>query len=1162
MRLVHSKWIIVMMLITWIGSTAAGAVGAAGVVALQGEQPSSGNHEALTRVSVLAGNGDYDDWDGAALKASFRMPQGMAVLKDGSVLVADSENHLIRQINNGQVSTYAGFILDANTDANGIPSGGWNDGAKQAAVFNTPSGMDTDSEGNVYLADTANHQIRKISKDGMVSTIAGDGILGHTDGAGTKARFYHPQDVAVAADGTLYVADTLNHLIRRIATDGQVTTLNAPSERVVEVIAGQAVPAGDYADGELSASKFNEPTSIAIDKKGNLYVSDTGNHVIRYIDFAEGTVTTAAGLSQGELPKYVKGALYAEGGYADGSSSEARFYSPRGIAVTEEQGLIIADSLNHTIRYLVDGQVSTIAGVPAQFGHVDGINGHNLLHRPTDVAVLPNGSVLIADSYNNKIRELAFYELPSNLPQNDQVKVVFEDQIISFDAQPETVKGRTMIPVRALSESMGYKVEFDDNNRTIELSKGDVKIRMQVGSRMISNENAAGDAQEQQEMEIAPYIKDGRYYVPVRFFSETFGADVEWEQNTRTVILREIVEAVDKLPAADHNSRAATLEGIKGTVWINQAGGSLSYRAYDGTILRQGDQIITEVNSSAILKTVDRKDEIAISENTDLYISNLSQASQEKHTSFYLWSGQVGASVTSLINAKDTFKMLTPTAVNDVRGTHLLVSVDPYTGVSRLFVGSGLVQAGGNGTGQSPGFVYPGQQLSFIPESGNNQPSSPYPIDIAVLVNQASPAVIQAMLKNMQQIHQENEQMLKNMNLGASGSIPSNLPTGMSPDEFEQYQENLRNLMVNITKQARDQQKIDEDRLQEIIDEANKHSNHKIDLNNVPPLQLTEQQKQQQELQKRLEEERKKQQEEQNKLREQQQKQADLLRILAEKARLEQENKKQLEEAAKRAAELLKQQLSDAERQRFEQQQQELERQKQLQLAAQQPQLPTPSSPISTPTPTPAPTPTPQKVATPVTNKESGSVEWNTTIELSTSTSGALIYFTTDGSIPSSANGMVYTQPIDLQQDTTIKAIAVKSGYTNSDVMTVSYTVVAPEPESLVFAAGYPKTVTGDVYGSKLIQIHVQTKLSGEIFYVVVPDHAPTPTYDQIEYDFNGNNSFVIDYYHADIPADRLFVYDSVLTDDNTEYDVYVLVKVYGTEGITREMRKLDAITP
>src|SRR5690606_9820992 len=138
--------------------------------------------------------------------------------------------------------------------------------------------------------------------------------------------------------------------------------------------------------------------------------------------------------------------------------------------------------------------------------------------------------------------------------------------------------------------------------------------------------------------------------VPVRFFSEAFGFDVEWDQNTRTVILREIAERVEKKPAADHSSRAAKLEQIKGTVWVRQAGGSLIYRAYNGMKLARGDYIATEFNSSALLKTSDRNDEITISENTELYISNLSNASHAKHTSFVLWSGLVGASVTSLVD--------------------------------------------------------------------------------------------------------------------------------------------------------------------------------------------------------------------------------------------------------------------------------------------------------------------------------------------------------------------------------------------------------------------------------------------------------------------------------------------------------------------------------
>jgi len=941
MKIVYSRLLIAVMIFTLIGGTAAAAAGVQ-------SGPSLGNgHEVLSKVTVFAGNGNYDDWDGAASEASFRMPQGIAVLKDGSVLVADTRNHLIRQVKNGLVSTYAGLMLGGDNSA--APVGAWYDGAKDTAVFNSPSGIDTDLDGNIYIADSENNRIRKMSKDGIVTTVAGDGMIGNEDGTGTEAGFYHPQDVAAAADGTLYVVDTLNHLIRRISPEGQVTTLNASSNRVVEVEAGHVVPAGDYADGELSASKFNEPTSIAIDHKGNLYVSDTGNHVIRYIDLAKGTVTTAAGLSPGERPVYANGELYATGGYADGASSEARFLSPRGIAVTEEDGLVIADSMNHAIRYLANGHVSTIAGVPAQLGRVDGINGHNLLHNPTDVAVRPNGGVLIADSYNNQIRELKYYQLPANLPHNSQVKVVVDDSIISFDAQPEIVKGRTMVPVRALSERLGYKVELLNNQRTIELMKGEVTIRLQIGSPLISIKRAGADAEEQQTIEAAPYTKGGRTYVPVRFFSEAFGADVQWDPSTRTVIVREMTETVDKLPAADRRSRTAVLEQIQGTVWIRQAGGLLTYRAYNGVTLHQGDYIVTENNTSAILTTVDRKDEVTISENSELYISSLSGTSHTKHTGFMLWNGLVTANVSPLVNAKDTFNVLTPTAVTDVRGTHFMVGIDPNTGLSTLVVSSGLVQGSGSGTNQNQVLVYPAQQLSFVPGSEEN---SPYVVDMADLVGQLSPSVIEALLRAKDKIDQENAEMLERMRAGTGEN-----PDGLSQNDLEQYSHNLNNVIGNLLKQALEQNKIDPAQLQTLINEYNNQSNNKIDLNNVMPLQLTEEQQRQQAKQKQLEEAQKKQLEEQNKQREQAAKNQALQdKLKAEKERLEQENKRRLEEAAKLAEELYKQQLADAERKKFEEQQKVLERLKQQQGQAKQP-------PTPTPTPDPTPTPTPVNIA-------------------------------------------------------------------------------------------------------------------------------------------------------------------------------------------------------
>lgn len=960
MRNMFSRLLIVVMIMTLIGGTAAGAAG------IQDEPSRGGRQEALSRVSNFAGSGKFDDWDGAASKASFRTPQGIAVLKDGSVLVADTQNHLIRQVKNGEVTTYAGLVLDED---NVTPEGAWQDGAKQDAVFNGPSGIDIDTNGNIYIADSDNHRIRKISKDGMVTTVAGDGIIGDEDGTGTEARFYHPQDVAVAADGTLYVADTLNHLIRQVTPDGQVTTLNAPSERVVEVEAGYVVPAGDYADGELSASRFNEPTSIAIDHKGNLYVSDTGNHVIRYIDLAKGMVTTAAGLAPGERPVYANGSLYAEGGYADGSSSEARFLFPKGIAVTEENGVVIADSLNHTIRYLVDGYVSTIAGVPAQFGQVDGINGHNLLHNPADVAVLPSGSLLIADSYNNKIRELEYYRLPSNLPRNEQVKVVVDDSVISFDVQPEVVKGHTMVPLRALSEKLGYKVGLSDNQRTIELTKGEVSIQLQLESELVSIRNAAEDTEEQQVIEAAPYTKDGRIYVPVRLFSEVFGADVQWDLSTKTVILREIEEAVDKLPAVNRNSRVAVLDQIKGTVWINQAGGSLTYRAYNGMKLHQGDHIVTEKNTSAIIKTADREDEITLSENSKLYISNLSSSntSHIKHTSFMLWSGLASANVSSLVNAKDTFNILTPTAVTNVRGTNFMVSIDPVTGLPTLSVNSGLVQASGNGSSQNPALVYPAQQVNLFPGPDSTMPNLPAIVDPADFVNQASPAVIEALLKAKQKIDQENAEMLEKMRNEITGTMSVENSGGLTQDDLERYQNNLDNLIANILSQALDQKKIESGPLQALIDEYNKQSGKKIDLNNIQPLQLSDEEKLEQEMQKKLAEEQKRRVEEQNKERQlAEQKQSLIAKLEAERNRIEQENKKRQEEAAKKAEEAYKQSLSDTEKQKFEEQQKGIEQRRLQQEQARQSPAPSPA-PVQTPTPAPAPSPSPTTPTTPTT---------------------------------------------------------------------------------------------------------------------------------------------------------------------------------------------------
>jgi sugar lactone lactonase YvrE len=498
------------------------------------------NDQILTDVTTIAGIGDFGSVDGAAVSsASFRNPSGIAIMADGSILISDTRNHVIRKLKDGQVTTFAG--LNLKKDEKGFPIGGRYDGTADTSFFQEPMGIALDAKGNLFVADAGNNAIRKIDVSGKVSTIAGNGVIGLNDGIGSEATFNHPSDVVVAADGTLYVTDTLNHSIRSISSSGQVKTLNALSGRLVEVTPGQVVRAGDYQDGNLQSAEFNEPTGLALDSKGNLYVSDTGNQRIRYIDLQLNTVTTAAGSSKyddkGAL--FSKTDLYAPGDYADGAADKALFNSPQGIAVTSEGGLLIADSLNQSIRYLNKGQVSTIAGAASlRGGESDGIERSAQLKNPSDVAVTADGSIIEADSYNNKVRKISLYQLPTDLPKDDSVKVVYGSKWIQFDAQPEIINDRTMVPVRAITEALGYTVTFNDANRSVQLTKDGVAIELYVDKTGVKRIVHGKDAPIK-ETDVSPYIKQDRTYVPVRFFAEEIGLDVQWNDATRTAILRQ-----------------------------------------------------------------------------------------------------------------------------------------------------------------------------------------------------------------------------------------------------------------------------------------------------------------------------------------------------------------------------------------------------------------------------------------------------------------------------------------------------------------------------------------------------------------------------------------------------------------------------------------------
>lgn len=230
---------------------------------------------ASGETDILAGSpGDSGSGDGIGVAASFNGPASVGVDADGNIFVADANNHVIRRI------TPAGVV----TTLAGKPGvAGSRDGECSQATFNNPHGIAVDPAGNVYVADTDNSTIRRITPECRVSTLAGmAGAAGSKDGSGGEATFSFPQDLAADRLGNVYVSDINAHVIRKITPDGEVLTL-----------AGAAGVAGND-DGHAGAARFNYPKGIAIDRAGNVFVVDSNNYAIRRIT-PEGEVSTVIG---------------------------------------------------------------------------------------------------------------------------------------------------------------------------------------------------------------------------------------------------------------------------------------------------------------------------------------------------------------------------------------------------------------------------------------------------------------------------------------------------------------------------------------------------------------------------------------------------------------------------------------------------------------------------------------------------------------------------------------------------------------------------------------------------------------------------------------------------------------------------------------------------
>lgn len=274
---------------------------------------------------------------------------------------------------------------------------GHQDGIGDGSIFNDPMGLARDGAGNLYICDARNHVIRKVAPGGIVTTLAGKpGVAGAVDGLGDQARFRFPVDIAVSPGGILYVADSGNHCIRVITTDGAVSTLAGDLGSADDIDSDMGLTfsvVSAQLDGTGAAARFNSPSGIAYAPDDFLYVSDTANHTIRKITL-DGNVTTLAGKP-------------VAWGTTDGTGKDARFNTPMGLCIGADGNLYIADSLNHAIRCMTpEAEVTTFAGHTSESGCIAGPRREARFCNPTDVTPHPAGGFIICESFGNALFRL------------------------------------------------------------------------------------------------------------------------------------------------------------------------------------------------------------------------------------------------------------------------------------------------------------------------------------------------------------------------------------------------------------------------------------------------------------------------------------------------------------------------------------------------------------------------------------------------------------------------------------------------------------------------------------------------------------------------------------------------------------------------------------
>jgi len=358
-------------------------------------------------MSTVAGTDIYNGTNIQANTARVYIPRNSAFGKDGNYYVADQGNHMIRKIDtNGVITTVAG---------NGTKGFDGDGGAATSAQLSNPRGVAIDSQGNLYISDTGNDRIRKVDNSGNISTFAGTGSGGYSGdgGAATSAQINFPYQITVDASYNIYFAENDNNVIRKIDVNGNISTFAGT---------GSGGYSGD--GGQATDAQLDGPLGVAFDADGNLYIGDTGNHLIRKVD-TNGIIATLAGTAQ-------------ESGFVDDvTGTQARFYSPSTLVIDSKGNLYVTDSSNHRVRKITpEGFVSSISGNGNEtYSETDSIAATASLAAPYGISIDQNDNIYLSDSWNYVIRKIT--------PRKTTLKVPSEYATIQ-SAIDYAIKGDTV----------------------------------------------------------------------------------------------------------------------------------------------------------------------------------------------------------------------------------------------------------------------------------------------------------------------------------------------------------------------------------------------------------------------------------------------------------------------------------------------------------------------------------------------------------------------------------------------------------------------------------------------------------------------------------------------------------------------------------------------